>query len=401
MGSMKKKRKAWMQVCFVILSAALLLLFWLVPFIGQKDISETENRSLARLPAFSAAAFLDGGYQDNLENAAGDQLVFSEELRSAVKEIQASLLMAEQDLLCLVNPSLRNGYNQIADGYYIYQHDEHRIIEKPLDYEQNARDISAFAEPFNRLEGVRRYLYFINNSRSMDFDHPESFSSVYDRVCSFFTLDGAACFTSEDYEDYCRWFYQTDHHWNDEGFYRGYREIVSLLKPEDNPVGPGERLTTDAVFNGSYARVTKSLRADERFVVRTFDLPKHTVMLNGKRGNYGRQKAYQSGRFSAEPLTNHYANCYGGDYGEIVYDFGTKGRGRLLLIASSYSNPINGLIASHFDETRVIDLRYYKAYAGCDFDPADYVREHNIDTVLLLGDIRLFLPDAAAEEGDC
>ena len=139
---MEKKRKAWMQVCFVILSAALLLLFWLVPFIGQKDISETENRSLARLPAFSAAAFLNGGYQDNLENAAGDQLVFSEELRSAVKEIQASLLMAEQDLLCLVNPSLRNGYNQIADGYYIYQHDEHRIIEKPLDYEQNARDIS-------------------------------------------------------------------------------------------------------------------------------------------------------------------------------------------------------------------------------------------------------------------
>ena len=124
-------------------------------------------------------------------------------------------------------------------------------------------------------------------------------------------------------------------------------------------------------------------------------------MLNGKRGNYGRQKAYQSGRFSAEPLTNHYANCYGGDYGEIVYDFGTEGRGHLLLIASSYSNPINGLIASHFDETRVIDLRYYKAYAGCDFDPADYVQEHNIDTVLLLGDIRLFLPDAAAEEGDC
>ena len=77
---MEKKRKAWMQVCFVILSAALLLLFWLVPFIGQKDISETENRSLARLPAFSAAAFLDGGYQDNLENAAGDPLVFSEEL---------------------------------------------------------------------------------------------------------------------------------------------------------------------------------------------------------------------------------------------------------------------------------------------------------------------------------
>ena len=397
---MEKKQKTLAQICFVVLSAASLLLFWLVPFTGQKDISETENRPLAKLPAFSAASFLSGEYQDQLENAAGDQLLFSEELRSSVKDIQASVLTAEQDILCRMKPSLRDGYTQIADGYYAYQHDEHRIVEKPQDYERNPLDISAFAEPFNNLEGVRRYLYFINNSRSMDFDHPDSFDRIYSQVCSFFTLEGSACFTSENYEDYCQWFYQTDHHWNDEGFYRGYREIYALLKPEGDPVGPGERLTTEAVFNGSYARVTKSLRADEHFVVRSFDLPKHSIFMNGKRGSYGHVKAYQSGRFSSEPLTNHYANCYGGDYGEIVYDFGTEGRGRLLLIASSYSNPINGLIASHFDETRVIDLRYYKEYAGHDFDLQTYVKEHNTDTVLLLGDIKLFLSGSAAEEGD-
>ena len=61
MGSMKKQKKA-LQICFLILSAASLLLFWLVPFLGQKDVSETENRSLARLPALSAGSFLSGAF---------------------------------------------------------------------------------------------------------------------------------------------------------------------------------------------------------------------------------------------------------------------------------------------------------------------------------------------------
>jgi hypothetical protein len=398
MGSMKKQKTA-LQICFIILFTASLLLFWLVPFLGQKETSETENRSLARLPAFSADAFLAGTYQENLEAAAGDQLLFSEEIRSFVKGLQASVLAFEQDLLRRLDPSLRDGYTQIAEGYYAYRGDEHRIVEKPRDYEESAAEVAAFARPFNELEGVRRYLYFIGNSRVIDFDHPENDGRIYEWIRSFFTLDGASCFASDGYEDYCRWFYQTDHHWNDQGFYRGYQEILKLLKPDDAPAGPGERLETDAVFNGSYARVTKSLRADEHFVVRSFDLPKYAVTLNGKRGTYGKLKSYLSGRFSSEPLTNHYANCYGGDYGEIVYDFSTEDRGRLLLVASSYSNPINALIASHFDRTYVIDLRYYEAYAGHVFDPSAYVKEHSIDTVLVLGDIRLFLPGTETEGG--
>lgn len=395
-----KKQKPILQICFIFLSAASLLLFWLVPFLGQKDVSETENRSLAKLPAFSVDAFLKGDFQDALEDAAGDQLLFSEETRSLIRDLQASALTAEQNLLYRADPSLRSGYTEITEGYYAYQGDEHRIVEKPRDYSDGADSLAAFAEAWNSLSGVRRYLYFINNSRTVDFDRPEDSGRVYEWIRSFLDLDGSACFSFDSYEDYCRLFYQTDHHWNDEGFYRGYTEILALLKPDDAPAGPGERLETDAVFNGSYARITKSLRGDEHFVVRSFDLPKYAVSMNGKRGTYGRLKAYLSGRFAADPLTNHYANCYGGDYGEIVYDFGTEGKGRLLLVASSYSNPVNALIASHFDQTRVIDLRYYEEYAGHPFDPAAYVQENGIDTVLFLGDVKLFLPDPETEGGE-
>ena len=82
--------------------------------------------------------------------------------------------------------------------------------------------------------------------------------------------------------------------------------------------------------------------------------------------------------------------CYGGEYGEILYDFGTEGKGTLLIIANSYSNPINALIASHFDRTVVVDPRYWEQAAGTPFDPRACAESAGADTVLLLGDIQLF-----------
>ena len=394
-----KKSAAAGRVLFVAAWAASLLLLGLVPVRGQKDISETENRGLAHFPMLTVSGFLDGSFQDALEKALGDQLLFSEEVRSAVRDTQAEILSAEQETLYHLNPALKSGYTQIAPGYYAYRGDEHRIVEKPKP-EADRAALRAFADGVNSLAGARRCLYFINNSRSVDFDRPDSGETVFDSVISCFRLDAAGEFAFQDYEDYCRWFYQTDHHWNHRGSYRGYREIMSLLKPDDPLLEPEAEVELPVVFNGSYARQTKSLRADERFTVYSFSLPKHAETLNGKRGTYGRLNAYLKGRYAEDSLTNHYANCYGGEYGEIIYDFAQPEAGRLLLIASSYSNPINGLIASHYDQTYVIDLRYYEEWAGRPFDIVSYAAEKEIDDVLLLGDIEMFLGGTTGKGGE-
>ena len=65
----------------------------------------------------------------------------------------------------------------------------------------------------------------------------------------------------------------------------------------------------------------------------------------------------------------------------------------LLIVASSYSNPINALIAAGYDRTFVIDLRYYEAYANHPFDTAEYCKENDIHKILLLGDVNLFYVD--------
>lgn len=383
---------------FIFLFAISVLVFLLPAFLGGREISELENRVLTSFPPLNAESFLSSSFQDNLENALGDHLLGSEEIRSLVRNSQAAALNAEQEFLFAFDPALKSGYSQIADEYYSYGGDPCRIVEKPVDYTGWTDRLKEFAGQVNAVPDVQVYIYFIQNSRSVDFDRPEKSNALYDWVCSFFRCENSGAFSFKDYEDYCRWFYQTDHHWNNRGSYRGYCEIVALLN-KGTPLECGEEAEFPFVFNGSYARQTHRLCADEPFRVFSFDLPKHTVTLNGKRGKYGRLDAYLKGRYEADSLTNHYANCYGGEYGEIVYDFGTTGKGNLLLIASSYSNPINALIASHFDRTTIVDPRYWEKWTGGTFDPAVCAERAEADTILLLGDIHLFTSDLSGEGG--
>lgn len=381
-------------ILLIVLFALPIALFWGNLFLrGQQEVSETENRALSRMPAVSFGDFVNGGFQEELENAIGDQMPGSEKIRSAVKDTEAAMLDTVQNALAAVFPELKNGYMQIADGYYTYRGDEHRIVERPVPFEETEA-VGRFSAELRKLS-VPVCLYFVENSRSQDFDRVVAESDAYIRMREALQPAEARNFGFADYGEFCSLFYETDHHWNAEGSYRGYTEIIGMLRPGEEPVAKGTLTGIPAVFNGSYARQTKRLCADETFAFYDYEIPKHTETMNGKRGNYGRLSAYKKGKYAADELTNHYAACYGGDYGEIVYDFGTEGRGNLLMIASSYSNPINALIASHFDRTYVIDLRYYRDWAGEDFDPVSYADGKDITEVLLLGDVKLF----RAEEG--
>ena len=121
------------------------------------------------------------------------------------------------------------------------------------------------------------------------------------------------------------------------------------------------------------------------------------LTLNCKRGQYGHQSLYEKNRYPVDELRNHYAYYYGGDFGEIIIENPKKDAGRLLVLADSYSNPLNLLLASHYSQTFIIDLRYYQRDMGQAFDLDQYIAEHQADTLLMLGDIALFA-DAQEEE---
>ncbi len=389
-----EKNRVFAQGLFLFLLALPAALLLMIPFVGQREESVSENRALQQLPTFTVSSFLDGTFQDELEQGLIDQLPLMETIKGAVIDGKNSILQMQQSMLYAVAPALKSTYSLITDGYYHFAGDEHRIVEKPKDDSADVTHLQELADTFSGLPYAKTYVYFIENSRTVDFEHSADEDLYYNQILDMIKPDGAACFEVEDYETYRNLFYQTDHHWNYRGSYQGYQEIFRLLHgTEEGMITPEETVETDAVFQGSYARQTHELCADERFTFQTFDLPEYTTTINGRQRSYGNLKMYLSGKFSPEPLANHYANCFGGDFGEIVYDFGTSGKGNLLLVASSYSNPINALIAAGFDQTYVVDLRYYEPWGDRSFDLEAYCRERGIETVLLLGDVEMFYHD--------
>jgi len=393
---MKRANAAYVALIVCCALPVLCLLGVLVR--GERAASELENRPLTRFPAFSFSSFASGKFQDDLEHALGDQYPLGEQIKAAVLDAQNALTQGEGALLTAAFPGAKNTYAEIAPGYYHFAGDEHRIVERPWDEGKDEARLARQAQAFNAVTGVKKYIYFIRNSRSQDFAAGQAENAaVYERVRAAYRADGSACFAAEDYGAFCDVFYQTDHHWNHRGADRGYREILALLGVEEAPLEPQKEWTFDAVFNGSYARQTKLLCADEAFSVFSYPLSKMQVTLNGKRGQYGHQALYEKQKYPTDALRNHYAYYYGGDYGEIVIDSGRATGRNLLLVADSYSNPINMLLASHFEKTFVIDLRYYQQDRGEEFDWQKYIDGHGVDTVLLLGDVALF---AGAQEGE-
>lgn len=76
----------------------------------------------------------------------------------------------------------------------------------------------------------------------------------------------------------------------------------------------------------------------------------------------------------------------------MVFDFNKPKKTNLLILGSSYTNPINKLIASHFNKTYVVDLRHYAWAKGEDFNIKEYLKDNKIDKVLIISDFN-FLQD--------
>lgn len=375
-----------------------ILLMLLVPFRGQLKVSDAENRNLAQFPALTLEGFLSCAFQDQLEDALGDQYPFGERLKGGLVSQEDWIYQQESGILRALFPSAGMTYAEIAKGYYHFGGDESRIVEKAWPEEKYREAVKKQSALYAELD-VPLYLYFIRNSRAHDFMKAEN-DAAYQAITAAYQPDGAACFSAADYKEYTELFYATDHHWNHRGADKGYRDVIRLLLGEGEETIPVKaEVSFPAAFNGSYARQSGRMIGEDHFTVYTYDLKKMITRLNGKNGTYGHQALYEKGRHPTDELRNHYAYYYGGDYGEIIIQSRKADKQNLLILADSYSNPINGLIASHFGNTHILDLRYYQRDMGTDLALDEYIREHDIDLMLLLGDITFFagMQDGGAE----
>lgn len=407
-----KKKNAVVNFIFLLFTFVTIFGFCIAIFIrGQEDESVIENRALSKFPKFDLGEFLNGKYQDNLENSLSDQMFMGQNIKNSMTNKKAEMVSLWQSKLVeafdketqiadddneknentneIINEEkkkeVRNiKYIPISNNVYHYGDSEYMVF-KYRNVEKYKDEIDEMARLYNKhFKNVDSYFYMVTNSKAINFntvDETENEFLTYVKETFNFKCDGLKISSYEQYKDY---FYQTDHHWNYKGSYQGYKDVINLLLPGEEVLEPTGTTVFDVYYYGSNARTTSIYTNKEKFTVYDYELPKYKTYVNGYMQEYGNKEMYYSDQYPTEKGYNHYGAFYGGDFAEVIYDYNQPEKENLLVIAPSYSNAINALVASHFNKTYYIDLRHYKNEFGKSFDPEEYCKENDIDKFLLL-----------------
>lgn len=377
-----------MEIAFLIVAGSVLVVFYGSLFREPKLISTIENRNLVQYPTVSTQNFISGSFQETLENAIGDQSIGSGKIKKLFKEIKSIFNSYQKNIITIVIPSTCDHYQVLLDEYYTFGCGDY-IITKPKDYNIYIENIKLLGANYNEYLNTHDvFIYYIPSNRSIYFDNVKKQVLLENEIKNSFHYVDFSRLNVNNYEDYKKYFYKTDHHWKKEGQYAAYMDIVKMMlgnKEELIPISNTEEFEVD--FFGSYSRINSFYKIKEKFSVYVYDIPKYKSYINKKEMEYGYKTKYFNIEYSLDKNTNHYSAYYGGDFAEIIYDFDNEKKENLLILSSSFSNAINDLIASHFNKTFVIDLRHYFRTFNYNFLPSDYISKNKIDKVLIVGDI--------------
>lgn len=362
---------------FVISFCLLLLFYFFRRILGPVVIIEDEYRYATSVPKLTSDNFKTGDFQNSLEESIADQLIGS-------KQLKRLALSTHNYYLGLLSKFIypNQNYKIVAKDYWTYQ-DQDYLVGFPNDkYFMNKYNYNLYqgvADIYNTIQLPNKYVYLVTNDDIIDFNN------ITENICNgikkLYVNYHTDCLKIDSFETYKNYYYKTDNHWNYVGQYQGYKDIINLLFEGNEPVlKPKETINTNLFLIGAKARVSGYYRFKEKFSYYTFDVPEYKTYINGVEKEYNHIDYYKDlNNFKYMQMIT-YQEYYGYDEAEVIYDFNNPTKDNLLIIGYSDTNAINHLIASHFNKTYKIDLRYYN-----NFKINEYIANNNISKLLIVG----------------
>ena len=349
-----------------------------------KEVNAYENRYAEKIASPTVKGWLDGSFQDSVDKALADQV----QLAQVYKKVYN--LTSSRYLKTVTDPLLPLCYGRyvsyagpmVFNGYITYP---------PRNLADMTERLDAKADNYNEYFAAHPeldfYVFYIEKDTEINFETGEKVPAcayLFDQLS--LPRNRLGCYEVNSFNEFSLRFYRTDHHWNEWGSYRGYAQLLDLLGVEDAPLDSAGDSVELGTFSGSKATGAAAVFS-EPFYAYQLDFPDMDVTVNGQPGHYGNQEAF----FAGEGGAPSYGAFYGGDDGEVIFSTGRSERENILILGESYDNAVIRMLATHFNNTYAVDLRYYEAYMGQKFSFSDYVAEHDITKVLLIGNIDYFL----------
>ena len=265
------------------------------------------------------------------------------------------------------------------DGEYIFRNDNKYILYNNLNNEDLNHRLNNQIDFFNNLDTnvyvfiPYRYEYLNlnnkNNIRNMNDYRTKFMNHINDNV-------KIAEFKVDNEKDYNKYFYHTDHHYNMEGALLSYNEIMKLLNKNANTY---EVETHNMNYLGSMAKSSYLKDIKDNFYTSDFKLNNYDVLVDGKVNDTYKPKTI---KLSNNPFYDEYVHYYNGLFGLREYDFHNN-KDNLLILEDSYGWQIDDLIASNYNKTYIIDLRYYD-FNNKKLSLKEFSKKNNIKDILFI-----------------
>ncbi|MBE6537778.1 MAG: hypothetical protein E7673_07530 [Ruminococcaceae bacterium] len=204
---------------------------------------------------------------------------------------------------------------------------------------------------------------------------------------------------SPDAETVDKYFYKTDHHWNNDGAFVAYGQILSVLKekfPEENidmsyaDINNWETTVYEDRFLGSLGKRVGIYYGgvdDYKLYLPMFETDMIFSTRQGttifRKGTFAEANVLKERYLEGEVNyfgDNTYCSYVGGDYPLVHYKNLLVENGlKVLVIKDSFTLPVQAFLSTAVSEMDVVDSRYFK-----DYSIAEYVELTRPDIVVMM-----------------
>ena len=360
---MKKTTDFLVTAVFVLFLVGMAVVSSLQP---DRSFSELENRNLRPVPELTARRFTSGRYMTEAEEYVSDQ-IFLRDGWVAMKALGERITGKQE----------HNGIYFAAGDTLI------RRIEEPdrLLLEENISTLNTFASQaevpvlFGLIPSAASVWQDRLPSGAPTADEQAWISQIYDSI-NMPGLDLSAALRQHSQEAI---YYRTDHHWTSLGAFYGANAIFEAAELESLRLSDYQRQTVSEGFLGTnYSSACAWFSEPDTIEIYVKEDGKEVISNFTGRAEPGR--LYVEGRLDTK---NQYAYFLGGNQPLCVIRSQAQGP-KLLVLRDSYSDCLAPFLSERFREVHLFDLRYNR------LSPADYIREQEIDLVLILYSFETF-----------
>ena len=339
---MKKLTNRITTTFFIIFLALALLLQFVIP---NKKFSDLENRFLSQAPKFSLEELFNGNFTEKFEDYIEDQFPFRDNWIILKNEVEKLLGKKES-----------NGIYFGKDGYYfeIKKDYKEELLNKNIGY------INQFSEKLEAM-GINPLFFPIYSSYTY---YPEKLpanapfvdeSAIVEQMKNKLSIPLLDSFNSlwqhRDEELY----FKSDHHWNQLGAYYAYVALCEYFGFDALPINVYDIACASENFKGTlYSKAPLFAYPGDKFCYYNETKLDYEVYIRDDDTHY-------DSMYFTENLTmkDKYVTFIGGNHGEVHITSNANTNRKLVMFKDSYSHALAPLLAAHFDEIVLLDMRYF------------------------------------------